>query len=129
MAVTSQWQKMLSALHQLPKMELDMVYACILVWTINYMITLLNSKLSHTPENIPDAAGRSECRRSDLQKPVTFAPAVWEQCWNKRDLPRQSPESHFRICWLNPQVGTGRDKLMILYLEIKLPFTIAGKMA
>lgn len=63
------------------------------------------------------------------RKPVMFAPAVWEQCWNKRDLPRQRPESRFRICWLNPQVGTGRDKLMVLYLEIKLPFTIAGKMA
>ena len=63
------------------------------------------------------------------RKPVMFAPAVREECWNKRDLPRQSPESRFRIRCLNPQVGTVRDKLMILYLEIKLPFTIAGKMA
>lgn len=37
--------------------------------------------------------------------------------WNKRDLPRQSPEFHLSICWLNTQVSIGRDKLMMLHLE------------
>lgn len=58
-----------------------------------------------------------------------LAPATWEESWNRRDLPQQSPESHLSACWLNPHRSIGRGKLMILGLEVKLPLTVAGKVA